>query len=221
MSEHDPTKREHIGFSPIERFDADMMHLDEFDKAYTSFTRYLTEEFPIPEAVVDRLCWSKRHILPISDAFEKDPSLGREKFRIALMRIALPLAEGLIESDKDFTVWTERTAKAAMNFSGRLHRIADCIEAPPAINGQSCASSLECPIRITKQLLITDALQVDFDSPDYSPDWSESKIERTLSKLAVALQLGLTIENETDALGRSYVNRCRVRNLPLPKAEDN
>lgn len=221
MNEFDPTKREHINLRPLYRFDADMKYSQDYYDMHLSLSRYLSEEFGIEDVVVDRYLSQKAESIPGSQLFDVDQQLTREQMRLVLLRVALPLAENLVEDNESFYDWTVRTARVAMNIENSNHEVDKCLGDTKSDSRYRCEESPNCPIRVTRLALTNDVMQVDFQSMDYHESWAPRKISRTVAKLDAAYSLGLLLDAEVNSLKNSYLHRCRSHELPMPETNDN
>lgn len=211
MNEHDPSKREHINFSPLVRFKADIGDVQSFADLYISVTRYLTDEFNINDYYVDHMFVSDDAILPTPEMFEQDPRIAREQARLMLIKLALPIAENVIEDNDSFTTWTKDTAGMVIEDGDPFHEIEKCMQVSQGSTSHSCPSSAECPIKFTAYMLISGASRANMDDLDYRSEWADIKIARTIAKIEVARDLGLFKPEVTKVIKQSYMGRCYLR----------
>jgi hypothetical protein len=182
----------------------------------------MERQFDIPEEAAMKLQWQaqERRELPDAAMFETDLDAARELTRLALVRIALPFAESLIEDDATFSSWVYDTSLTAMGTGNSQHEIGSCVLSSGGDTGLGCEQGDVCPVRTVKYLLILDAMSPDYGSPDYADDWGARKVQRTVAKLEVALRLGLSVPEETKALRRNYVFRSKTRGISIPDESD-
>ena len=207
---------------PLRRFEADMRHAKSLFDLYNAYVTYMQRQFSIPEEAAMKL---HRHAeetagFPGIEVFESDPMFAHELTRLALMRTALPFAEGMIENDDVFENWLLEASKAAMNISGSPHEIETCVLSSGGNTGLGCAHREVCPVRVVKHTLILEVMSPNYESPDYEEPWATTKVGRTLAKLDVAGKLGLTVPLEANALKRSYVFRTKSRGITVADESD-
>lgn len=223
MHDFDPTKREHINLSPLRQFDGDVTYSRNYYDLRDAFTVYLSGEFPELTDSIGAYCESEevRVCLPDAKLFETDERLAKEQMRLALIRVALPLAEAAVENTEDFMGWVYETASMAMKQNIRRHSFDECLTMTHGSTQHRCATSPNCPLKVVKSQLLIDVMQVDFSSLDYQQPWAERKASRSLAKLEMAYELGLMQEMEFRALRDSYRQRCVLRAIPLAENSDN
>lgn len=221
MSEHDPSKREFINLPPLEIFKEDMREVAVYFELTERFSKYMHDEFGIPEVANDGGGWTVDRILndptvkefvPTIELFETNPDLAIEKMRLLLLRVAYPLAENFIEDDAQFTDWVIRAAQVAIYGGRSTHGAEKCLGGLPVSTGSpiGCENSTECPVMYAKVLLAGDSIHIKLDSPDYWPEWRDKKISRHLAKLDAALAIGLTDEVEDEIFRANYLKACRA-----------
>lgn len=203
----------------LRRFEADLYYAESPFDLYNAFVTYMERQFDIPEEAAMKLQWHAQEAgeLPSAATYEASPEAAHEQTRLALIRIALPFAEALIDDDEVFKNWLHGTATAAMGVESSPHQIDHCVLNG---NGLGCEVRQICPVRTVKYTLVREVTSPDFDSPDYSGPWGPKKVRRTLAKLELAERLGLSVPLETDALRKSYVFRSRTRGIILPEESD-
>ena len=200
-----------------------MREAASFFELYVAFSRYLSDEFGIPDTTVTELLADpkQRIHLPEPEFFESDPRLACEKMRLALLRVALPLEENFIDDDTGFTDWTTRTVEVAMDIGRSEHEVNGClaIARSHADTPFRCASSTDCPVAYAKFALVADSMYLNLAPPEYYPEWRDAKISRNLAKLDVAQALGLTEQREDEVLRMNYLTACRALET-TPKISD-
>ena len=208
--------------SALRRFEADLYYaLSPFD-LYNAFVTYMERQFAISEEAAMKMQWHVQETgeLPNAASYEADPASAEEQTRLALVRIALPFAESLIEDNEVFKQWTYEASTVAMGVANGPHEIDACVLSSGGTTGLGCEHGDVCPVRTVKYHLILEVMSPDFDSPDYVEDWGTMKVQRTLAKLEVARQLGLSVHEETNALRRNYLFRSKTRGIIVPDEHD-
>lgn len=211
MNEFDPTNREHINMSALQRFEEDIDIVETYADLYITLSRYVAEEFDIPDHQVHLLLTPDEQLLPSRELFDQNAELGREQARLVLIKLALPLAVYVIEDIEKFTPWITETARAAMNIKGSNHKIETCMKVSHGSMAHSCPSSRECPVKFTSYKLISDAGKFNKSDLEYSESFVDRKIAITLAKIDVAKALMLVDEETAQIITQSYLGRCHSR----------
>lgn len=216
--EHEPWRDQGV----LRRFEADLYYAESPFDLYNAFVTYMERQFDIPEEAAMKLQWQaqEKGELPDAAAYDVDPAAAHEQTRLALVRIAVPFAESLIEDDETFSAWLYDTSLTAMGTGSSVHEVGSCILSSGGDTGLGCEHGDVCPVRTVKYLLILDAMSPDYESPDYADDWGVRKVQRTIAKLDVALRLGLSVPEETKALRKNYVFRSKTRGIVIPDESD-
>ena len=220
MSEAEPNREERISLAPLRRFHSDMHYATGFFDLYNGFTTYLGSEFGISEETAKQLYARMSDHLPSAELYDTDADVAQEQMRLGLMRVVLPLMEDMVGSEEQFIQWTVASGTFAIDVLHGAHRVEDCVVAPRGKTELGCQIGLNCPVKVTKHLLINDCMMPDFNTFDYHSAGAERKITRTLSKLNAAERLGLVVGNETATIRNTYLHRCQIRELPAPELGD-
>ena len=220
MSESEPGREEQINLAPLRRFHSDMHYANGFFDLYNGLTTYLSSEFDISEEAAKQLYDQMSDHLPGAELYDADVDMAQEQMRLSLMRVVLPLMEDMVDSEEQFIRWTVASGTFAMDVLHGVHRVEDCVEAPRGKTEFGCQIGPNCPVKVTKHILINDCMMPDFNTFDYHSAGAERKINRTLSKLSAAERLGLVVGHETATIKNTYLLRCQIRELPTPELGD-
>lgn len=208
MNEFDPTNREYINLTSLQRFEADIEVVDTYADLYIALARYIADEFNIPDHQVYVLLDPAEHTLPSREMFEESPQIAREQARLVLMKVALPLAEYAIENVDDFSVWLSETARAAIGTDASGHHTDTCMKKSQGPSSHSCLLSEECPIKFTAYKLIESVGKINKTDVEYSDAFKDAKIAKTLEKITIARNLGLFDAETAEMIARNYKTRC-------------
>jgi hypothetical protein len=211
MNEFDPTNREYINHTSLQRFEADIELVETYADLYIALARYMADEFNIPDHQVHVLFEPAEHTLPSREVFEENPRVAREQARLVLIKVALPLAEDVIDNVEDFSVWLSETARVAMGTEKSGHQAETCMKKSKGKALDGCSASEQCPVKYTAYKLIENICRVNKTDVEYSEAFRDEKIAKTLEKIIVARDLGLYDAETAEMLSRNYIARCLAR----------
>lgn len=220
MSESEPSKENNLNLAPLRRFDSDMHHATGFFELYNGFVEYLISEFQISEEAAKIVYERSTDFLPDAQLYDTDPSSAEEQMRLGLMRVVLPLMEDILETEEHYERWVVASGRYAIDVLHGDHQVDDCIVAPRGKKELGCDINDNCPVKVTKHLLIFDCMMPDFDTFDYYSGGAERKVKRVLAKVNAAEKLGLVVGNEAATIKNTYLYRCKMRQLPTPNVSD-
>lgn len=215
MTERDNYQDMYTNQAALRRFEADLHYASSPFELYSAFTNYLALQFAISEEASMGLYAEAVEKLPSVDLFEEDPELAIEQMRLALIRVVVPMAEALIDSDEAFRVWLAAVIPAAIGGDESRHTPDVCLVKHRGATDLACPQADNCPVRVTKYDMAIDCFQVD-----YEPHWISRKKERVLIKLAVAERLGLFVPEEAATLRKQYLYRLRSHEQLLAETDE-